>query len=251
MAGTGMYEVMFRRKSVRRYQRHSLSTKTLAQLGDYIDRLEPLFQDIEVGFAFARHDEVRNVLPVRPPHYILISSEKKDNYLYNVGFMGQQIDLYLSANGLGSCWLGAARPVQATKEQSDLDFIIMLGFGKPAEPLYRTDASQFGRKPMSEVSLVQGGDKLLEPVRLAPSAVNSQPWCFYGTASDLHIGRTSLTPIMSILYDRMNQIDIGIALCHLALSAEHMGKSVSFSFSHLPETEPPEGYIYVITANVT
>ncbi|HHY11356.1 MAG TPA: nitroreductase [Firmicutes bacterium] len=253
MACMNLYRAMFRRKSVRRYHMHPLSTKVLTELNDYASGLEPLFEDITVKFTFAKHGEVRNLLPVRAPHYVLISSEKKDNYLYNVGFMGQQIDLFLSANGLGSCWMGAAkpRPGQIVKQPGNLDFVIMLGFGKPAEPLHRTDVSQFRRKPMSQISSVKDGERLLEPVRLAPSAVNRQPWCFYGTTSEVHIGRTKLNPLTSTLYDRLNQIDTGIALCHLVLSAQHMGRPVCFRFAGPRETEPPKGYQYVITANIT
>lgn len=253
MADINLYDAMFRRKSVRRYHMHPLSAKALTELKDYVGGLRPLFGHVTVKFTFAGHGEVRNLLPVRAPHYVLISSEKKENYLYNVGFIGQQIDLFLSANKLGSCWLGAAKPRlgQTVKQADNLDFVIMLGFGKPAEPLHRTDISQFRRKPISQISFVQDGERLLEPVRLAPSAVNGQPWCFYGTTSEVHIGRAKLNPLTSKLYGRLNQIDTGIACYHLVLSAEHMGKSVCFRFAGPRETEPPKGYQYVITANIT
>jgi len=38
-------------------------------------------------------------------------------------------------NGIGACWLGAAKPGE--KMESALPYVIALAFGKPAEPLHR------------------------------------------------------------------------------------------------------------------
>ena len=248
-----LYDAIFRRKSVRKYRMDSLSSDAIEDISRYASALEPLCPEIDVQFEFAEHGEIVNLLPVKSPHYILIFSERKDNYLYNAGFLGQQMDLYLSAKGVGSCWLGLAKPQeQIVKGRDGLDFTIMLGFGEAAEPLHRDDVSQFKRKPMSQICFVEGegAEELLEPVRLAPSAVNGQPWCFYGTLSELHVGREKLSPVRYPIFNRLNQIDVGIALCHLVLSAEHMGKVVKFEFFDSEKAKPPPGYNYVVTAYI-
>ncbi len=43
---------------------------------------------------------------------MIISSENTEGYLMNIGFIFQQMDLYLSSIGLGSCWLGMAKPTE-------------------------------------------------------------------------------------------------------------------------------------------
>lgn len=245
-----LYDSIFRRKSVRKYSMDSLSQETIDEISNYLETLEPLCPEIKVKFIFAEHGEIANLLPVRCPHYILMFSETEDNYLFNVGFMGQQIDLYLSARGLGSCWLGLAKPYQEISGTEELDFVIMLGFGEAAEPLYREDVSQFKRKSLSQISSVPGAEELLEPVRLAPSAVNRQPWHFYGTPQRLYVATEKLNPVTYPIYNRLNQIDTGIGLCHLVLSAEHLGKSVRFQFCDPEKTAPPPGYQYVVTANI-
>ena len=228
-----------------------LGHDVIEDISRYASTLDFLCPEIDVQFAFAEHGEIVNLLPVKSPHYILIFSEEKDNYLYNAGFLGQQLDLYLSAKGLGSCWLGLARPQEQIVTCCDgLDFTIMLGFGEAAEPLHRDNVSQFKRKPMSQICFVEGAEGLLEPVRLAPSAVNRQPWCFYGTPSELHVGREKLSSVRYPVFNRLNQIDLGIALCHLVLSAEHMGKVVKFEFFDSEKAEPPPGYQYVVTAYI-
>lgn len=244
-----LYDAIFRRKSVRKYRMDPLGHDVIEDISRYASTLDFLCPEIDVQFAFAEHGEIVNLLPVKSPHYILIFSEEKDNYLYNAGFLGQQLDLYLSAKGLGSCWLGLARPQeQIVKCREGLDFTIMLGFGEAAEPLHRDNLSQFKRKPMSQICFVEGAEGLLEPVRLAPSAVNRQPWCFYGTPSGLHVGREKLSSVRYPIFNRLNQIDLGIALCHLVLSAEHIGKVVKFEFFDSEKAEPPPGYQYVVTA---
>jgi nitroreductase len=246
----GLYDSIFRRKSVRKYNMDPLSQGTIDEISDYLETLEPLCPEIKVKFMFAEHGEIANLLPVRCPHYLLMFSETEDNYLYNVGFVGQQIDLYLSARGLGSCWLGLAKPHQEISGTEELDFVIMLGFGEAAEPLYREEVSQFKRKPLSQISSVLGAEELLEPVRLAPSAVNRQPWYFYGTPQKLYVAREKLNPVTYPIYNRLNQIDTGIGLCHLVLSAEHLGKSLSFQFGDDERQDPPPGYQYVVTASI-
>ena len=246
-----LYDAIFRRKSVRKYRMDPLGHDVIEDISRYASTLDFLCPEIDVQFAFAEHGEIVNLLPVKSPHYILIFSEEKDNYLYNAGFLGQQLDLYLSAKGLGSCWLGLARPQeQIVKCREGLDFTIMLGFGEAAEPLHRDNLSQFKRKPMSQICFVEGAEGLLEPVRLAPSAVNRQPWCFYGTPSGLHVGREKLSSVRYPIFNRLNQIDLGIALCHLVLSAEHIGKVVKFEFFDSEKAEPPPGYQYVVTAYI-
>ena len=39
----------------------------------------------------------------------------------NIGFVGQQMDLFFSKNGLGCCWLGASKPQE--KEASQMPFV--------------------------------------------------------------------------------------------------------------------------------
>ncbi len=246
-----LYDAIFRRKSVRKYRMDPLGHDVIEDISRYASTLDFLCPEIDVQFAFAEHGEIVNLLPVKSPHYILIFSEEKDNYLSNAGFLGQQLDLYLSAKGLGSCWLGLARPQeQIVKCREGLDFTIMLGFGEAAEPLHRDNVSQFKRKPMSQICFVEGAEGLLEPVRLAPSAVNRQPWCFYGTPSELHVGREKLSSVRYPIFKRLNQIDLGIALCHLVLSAEHMGKVVKFELFDSEKAKPPPGYNYVVTAYI-
>ncbi len=45
--------------------------------------------------------------------------------------MLQQMDLFFSASGIGSCWQGLPKPDKDMLNSSNLEFIILMAFGKP------------------------------------------------------------------------------------------------------------------------
>lgn len=241
-----LYEAIFHRKSIRSYDMTPLSPDTLLQINQYIDSVKPLEGNTETEFSFIGTSDVKNLLPIKAPHYICLYSKKTRGYLMNAGFMLQQIDLYLSSRGLGSCWLGMGKPTnKAPTRIDDLDFVIMLALGKSDETLHRTDESEFKRKSLDQIGNAEGVGDLLEAVRLAPSATNSQPWFITGDAQRMHISRVKLNPIKALIYDKMNQIDLGIALCHLDLAAKMKGQEAQFIYDERDKDKAPGGYEYM------
>jgi nitroreductase len=243
-----LYNRMFNRKSIRKYDMASLSQDTLVEIKDFASSINPLDQSIKYEFSYLTTDDVKNLLPIKAPHYICLYSEKKDGYLMNAGFILQQIDLFLSENELGSCWLGMAKPSKNVEQMKNgLEFVIMLAFGSTKDQLHRVDKSEFKRKSMAEICSINGLEEILEPVRLAPSASNSQPWFFSGNKNEITVSREKLSFIKAPIYKRMNQIDIGIALFHLWLSLNHVGKSAVFDFN---KGDAPSGYEFMIKVKI-
>lgn len=221
-----------------------LSPSILAKITEFADSAKPLDESICYEFIYLDTPDVKNLLPIKAPHYICLYSEQKGNYLMNAGFLLQQIDLYLSANNLASCWLGVAKPSKAVpKLQNGLEFVIMLAFGNSSGRIHRMDTSEFKRKILSEISSVAGGEELLEPARLAPSSSNTQPWFFSGNPNEITVSRKKLSFFKAAFYDKMNQIDIGIVLFHLWLSSNNQGKVTSYDFN---ESIAPSGYEFMV-----
>lgn len=206
-------EYIYKRKSTRRFDLEALPVHTLDTISDFMKTLHPLDDTIEVKHIIVGQQDVKNLLPIKAPHYVVIYSEKTTDYLVNAGFMYQQLDLYFSYLGLGSCWLGMARPAISGFE--DLEFIIVIAFGNPQDNAYR-NLSEFKRKPLTE--MCDCDDSCLEVARLAPSATNSQPWYFKKQEAgyDVYCKQTNL--IKKLAYDKMNRIDMGIALAHLYIA---------------------------------
>ena len=45
---------------------------------------------------------------------ILLYSEKKLNYLQNIGYIGEQLDLYLASMNIGALWFGIGKVEETT-----------------------------------------------------------------------------------------------------------------------------------------
>jgi len=147
------------------------------------------------------------------------------------------MDLFLSANGLGSCWQGIPRLTKELLESSNLEFVIVMAFGKPKDPqsLHRTNISEFKRKPLKKITDINGVDNLLEAARVAPSGANWQPWFFTGNSGLIYVRKAKSSSIKSFAskiahFKELDYTDIGIAIYHLQVAAEHFGKKTEIVF---------------------
>jgi nitroreductase len=250
MENSNLYETIFRRKSVRKYDLTPLDERTLAQIRAHISVLKPVYDNIKIEMRIVSQKDVKGLLSAKAPHYIAVFSETKNGYLTNAGFMLQQMDLFLSANGIGSGWQGMSRLTKEILNSSKLEFVILLALGKPKEPLHRETVSEFKRKPLQEMTNIKGADELLEPARLAPSAMNSQNWFFTGDASTIHAYRAKSNFVTAFMFEKMSKISMGIAICHLWLAANHFGKEVEFACDKEAQNNPPASHYYVITLKI-
>ena len=76
--------------------------------------------------------------------------------------------------------------------------------------------------------------KLADPLRMVqwePSAVNKQPWRAVEDENAVHFYLKKNKGFISDAVGNMQKIDLGIALCHFALSAEESGLSVHFEIN--------------------
>ncbi len=159
-----------------------------------------------------------------------------------MGFMLQQVDLHLVSIGLGGCWQGGPRLTRTSRNGSELEPVILLAFGIPLKDERRRDVADFDRRSLSEITEISGHESILEAARLAPSAMNKQPWFF--TAGEN--GSINVYVSRSSMRERVNQVSAGIALCHMWLAAAHLGLSVGFD-REPDETPGSKGYDYVAT----
>ncbi|MCL1829660.1 MAG: nitroreductase [Oscillospiraceae bacterium] len=229
-----MNEIIRKRKSVRKYDLTPLDASVLDKVRAQIEKVAPLFPDIRFCAEIANN--VKGIFNVKAPHYLIFGSEEKDGAFENIGFIGQQLDLFFSESGLGSCWLGMAKPEEKTA--SALPHVISMSFGNPAEPLYR-ELSEFKRKPLSEIS--DGTDDRLEAARLAPSAMNAQNWYFAAENGEIRCFRKKTKSVLGFIYTKMHSVDMGIALCHIAK------ESKDFYFIKEENVSERKGYVYTGT----
>ncbi|NYB51160.1 MAG: nitroreductase family protein [Methanobacteriaceae archaeon] len=253
MGSSDYYPIIFKRKSIRNYELTPLDEGTLKNIKKEINSLKSLFKDVKTDFKIISHEDVNQRMMKKAPHYIAAFSESSEGYKTNIGFMLQQMDLYFSAHDLGSCWQGIPKPTKDVFKSSKLEFVILMAFGQAKVPLHRRSILEFKRKPLQKICNVSGNeiDELLEAARLAPSATNSQPWYFTGDKNIIHAYSLKPNIIRAIMLKKYIPIDMGIALYHLKVAAEHFSKSVEFIFDEHAQQNSPQGYEYVISIRLS
>jgi nitroreductase len=140
-------EIIRKRKSIRKYSRKPLDASVLAAVREQAETITPLNPNIRYSIGFS--EKTKGIFGINAPHYLVFHSEDTPWAFENIGFIGQQMDLFFSANGIGSCWLGMAKPVDG--DSGGLSFIISMAFGTPDEPLHR-NLAEFKRKAIAEIS---------------------------------------------------------------------------------------------------
>ena len=215
--------MIFKRKSFHLFRNIGNEHLTVEELNDIeneFSKLKPLIEDIKVKIKIVKKESI-----LRGQEYcILFYSEKKDNYLQNIGYIGEQLDLYLVSKNIGTLWFGIGKPDE--KELDGLDFVIMIAIAKVDSSLkFRKDMYKSKRKELSEIWTGEYFLDIASIVRFAPSACNTQPWKVEATEKEIKVyryrkeGKRGIMPKDKVIY--YNQIDIGIFLCFLELCLEH------------------------------
>jgi hypothetical protein len=197
---------------------------------DFMAKVKPLDDSIDYRYDILNADEVNIRTRWSAPYYLALYSEKKGNYMENIGFVFQQLSLYLQSIGIGSCWVGMASP----KVKSD-NFIITISFGR-SDDITR-DLSRFKRKSLMKISDME--DERLIPARLAPSAINSQPWYFKHVDGGFDVYQKKQNILKRQVLKNWNPIDVGIALAHMYVANEN-----TFEFYKKTDFENVKGYTY-------
>jgi len=240
MLNPSLYAPIFTRKSIRKYAETPLSPAQLGVIKAEITRAAPLLPDEKYHLELGEAKEGWRV-------YGFCENTPLSNA--NLGFLLQQIDLALYQQGLGRLWFGMGRSTGGTKAPAGLSYAMCLKVGVSAEPIGRAPG-EFDRKPIESVIDEDDLYGLFEPVRLAPSARNSQPWYFTEDDDKIIVWRKQpgLLDKLLILIDRMNWLDMGIALCHAVLSLEHGRKK--FKIAVDSPAKAREGYDYLLTIEI-
>lgn len=198
----------------------TLTDGEIKGLEEFIRTVKPLDPEIKTEICIVPENET--TCKRGGQYCIVFYSETKDEYLRNIGYIGEQIDLYLASQNIGALWFGIGKP--KNMKINGLDFVIMISIAKMPEDKFRKDMFKSKRKPLSEI---WNGDTLgvAEIVRFTPSACNTQPWIVDNTGDDLMIyrykksGKRGIMPVDKVRY--YNKIDMGIFLFMLETCLEH------------------------------
>ena len=218
---------IYLRKSCRKYDDDAID---MEPIHEFISNVKPLNEEIDYRYEILKKDDVRIKTPWSAPFYLALYSEKKENYLENIGFVFQQVSLFLQSIDIGSCWVG-----MASVKKKDSNFIITIAFGKSSNKT--REITSFKRKKLSEIS--DNSDERLKPAQLAPSAINSQPWYFKHTDEGFDVYQIKQNILKRQILKKWNPIDVGIALAHMYVANEK-----TFDFKIKNDFEEIKGHTY-------
>lgn len=249
-----MFDVIFARKSIRNFLQEKIEWEVIADILEFANKLPMLIEGIAVEFKLVSNIEksqgFHGPLAVKAPYYICISSEVKEDYLLNAGYLMQHLNLYIEAKGLGSCFMGYASPGKGLKSTMKYEYVLALAFGKTDQPLYRDSSSA---KRFSEKELVVYKDnaspdikQMLNAARLAPSSYNLQPWRFVVYKNRIHVFAKKNALIARAL-DNSKMVDMGIMMANLLLAAEELWVDITMTKMDNIKSKQLQNNEYILT----
>ena len=146
-----LYEMIFKRKSFHIFRdvgNESISKDELNDIQSAYSEVTPLDPGIKTAIHIVPEKETNCK---RGGEYcILLYSEKKDGYLQNIGYLGEQLDLYLVSRNIGTLWFGIGKTQEPPFE--DMEFVIMFSVRKISnDSKYRKDMFKSKRKSAEEI----------------------------------------------------------------------------------------------------
>ena len=224
-------QTIHQRKSTRKFTNNPV--EILNNGNDLIQtfNLVPLIDSIKVKVKVLSKNEVKND---RTDYCVAFYTEEKPFHLENIGFIGQQLDLVLQSQGLGTCWWGMKKPNKNFKNVDGLNCIITMTAGYPLKNDERKYPDGFLRKAVKDIlincDVPQPLDNLIEAARIAPSAVNQQPWLIEKIGNKYNFNLRKPNNLIEKMISDMRVMDIGIAMAHMYVQAKANNLNVSFSF---------------------
>jgi nitroreductase len=272
------------RYSVRQYQAVPVAEETQAGLMKHLQALQtgPLGSHLRFSLFAATEADRASLRGLGtygfikdPTGFIVGAVQAGDHALEDFGYMMEKAILDATALGLGTCWLGGsftqssfARKIGKGRGEM-IPAVTSIGYPAPdarerdqVRVRARADSrlpwealffdSRFG-KTLSR-DRVGAYAKVLDMVRIGPSASNKQPWRIVKDGARWHFycqrtpgyGKGSWYFTLLRLAD-LQRLDVGIAMCHFELTARELGLGGKWMASD-PGLEPiDEKTLYVAT----
>ncbi len=234
-------ECIEKRHSVRAYEKKEIPNEIIDSIVKFIEELQNPFSDkVKIKIVKQGYSEeskklgTYGVIKGASNFLVCVCEDKEFDYVA-LGYALEKVILYCTSLGLGTCWIGGtfnkgnfAKAVSLNKNQI-LPIISPIGYKAEKKSFIASVFSKTTgkRKPFSEIffnndfntslkvnEAAEYGE-VLEMVRLAPSAVNNQPWRVIKENNNYHFYIDGKVEI--------SKIDIGIALSHFHLMTEELG----------------------------
>jgi len=269
----GIEKTIRDRYSVRTYSNKPVDEKLRVQIMEYADSIEnPFGPDVRYKWLdkkqLPKGEKLGTYGIIQGTDlYLGTAVPEHKNAMESLGYSFEKLVLYLTEKGLGTCWLGGTFNRKAFTEAMDLKegeiFCIVSPVGYPAEKKSLIEKMmRIGSKGdkrngwemhffkddfQSPLTKEDAGDYELplEMVRLAPSAVNRQPWRIVMKDGAFHFYEKHTREDEEPGMIDMHRIDLGIALCHFHMTVEELGMAGHFERMDVSDIAPAGNMTYI------
>lgn len=250
------YEGIKVRRSRRNYNPKIIPADLLDELKSFVRRANKRFNDARIVVINQNPDEVfkgaigsYGKIKGAQAYAAFVGDMTSKNVQENLGYLGEAFILEATSFGLSTCWVGGFFRPEIVKEHiTDLSpaekVIAVTPIGYSDENFSIREKLMFGSKPfhkrkdINELCIGSRQEELdpriitaLEAARLAPSAVNRQPWRFTVEGKSIKISVDSDKDSFHL----SKRLDCGIAMLHLEVGALYQGLSGSWEYLETPD----------------
>lgn len=261
------------RRSVRTYDERPLTSEDLQKLCALIDQIDNPYE-IPITFKLLDAKEHGLSSPVLCGDTLYVGAKITPTEHWNeaYGYAFEKLVLAAQSLGLGTVWIGGTmnraifEKAMALEAGEIMPCVTPVGYTAAKmsirEGLMRKGVKADWRMPFEELFFdgtwekpltAEKADALaypLEMVRLAPSAVNKQPWRAVVAGDTVHFYLQRNKDFAIGQSGDMQKIDAGIALCHFDLAAQEAGLKPQFLLSD-PGLPLEAGMAYIASYRVT
>lgn len=239
-------ELIEKRKSIRIYKETSVEKEKIDEIKNFIKNIETPFdkyfrielfdlQEEIVGEDFVSYGMIKGA-----KLYIGIAVKKEPFAYENLGFVFEKLILFVTSLGLGTCWFGgnlkgsSFEKAMNLKEEEIFPIMTPIGYGMDAytltEKIVKFAIGSNKRKDFAKLFFEDNFKKslkmdkenpiveALEMLRLAPSAINLQPWRVLKMDNTYHFYVVNPKKKDDNFY--IQRIDMGIGLAHFIMTLE-------------------------------
>ncbi len=262
------------RRSVRTFDGKLPKEAVLKELQAFAESItNPYSISIRFVFLDAKEHGLSSPVLSGERYYVTAVAKEQEHLEEAYGYSFQKLLMRAQELGLGTVWIGGTMPRDKFEKASGLSegevmpCISPLGVMAPKmsvkESMMRVGVKANSRMDFTELFFkgdfstpldekeaeALGLQRALEAVRVAPSAVNKQPWRIVIDGNKAHFYEKQSKGYVTPHYD-MQKIDLGIALYHFEAQLRSDGKEPVLRVAN-PGGDLPENTCYIATYTIS
>lgn len=258
MDSMNQYDAIFIRKSVKNFRTDTINDRSISQILNFANYITNMSGKNSVNFEIWSNTEKEKMMEhhfsVKAPYYFVLSTDSIEDGFLNLGFVLEQVALYLVTKSLGSCFAGLHKE-KKPKAGGECRMLAVLAFGKPDDDF----GSMKKERGLPIEHLCVFKDKvdtrikdMISAAILAPSRMNSQPWRFVVYKNHIHVFcKKERFMLRSSATDWYHEFDIGMMLANLLIAGEELWYNTEVVKSENIAEKELKNNIYMFTVIVT